>query len=295
MASTLQRLRRACERIEKRVQYKRLADEDELAEYRPGGSENKEKRGLWPWIRWYGMLLQFLVREEQRDRSLVGGDGETTEEQWRRADEEIVRAMRSAPSRLRLTTPLHDNGGTVEYVSVYPKSFEALVELYDRHCAIAWLTQRHPLLLDTDAAGLELAGRALKEIVFQNQVCAWIICTPGARLPFDDPPVDVPEMWKGIDTADLQRIQQVHIVVNALRLSALDKFVRPRGDDDDERLSWSIFGGVMAERLKRPANELLRDMSLSELVATAATMNVPHQKAAAEADRKLKEAQRATA
>jgi hypothetical protein len=243
------------------------------------------------------MLLQFLVREEQRGHTSGNADGdETTEEQWRRADEEILRAMRSAPSRVRLASPLTDpsTGKPVEYVNVYPKSYEALSELYDRHCAVVWLTMRHPLLLDTDAAGLELAGRALKEIVYQNKVCAWIVCHPGPGLPYDDDGlVVVPDLWDDIDTVDMQRIQQVHLVVNALRLSALDKFVKPPQEAD--RLSWSIFGGIMAERLKRPANELFRDVSLSELVATAATMNVPHQKAADEMARKTKEAERASA
>ena len=288
MASTLKRLRDRCKEIERHVVWRRLASDDELRDYRPGGKQNPERRTLWGWIRWHSLLVAWLQRETRApEKETQPRDAQVA---WQRADEAILDILRAKPAVLALTRAVDGYAD----LAIHPKSFEALLECHARQLAIMFLQDRRAALLEHSAnpGDLELVARAADEIIYHTQVCAWIAAHPGVRLPFPSGEFkpDLPDWVQALDPVDVARILNTYATVNALRLNYLDEILKP--DGEAKRISWSVFMGTMSHHLHRPASELFRDVSLAELLATAAAAAVPHQEAAEELKRQREDLKR---
>jgi len=284
-------LRERCQRLEAQVRERGLATEAELAEYRPAPRAPDE----FAWIYWYAQLVRFCGRLEQRE--LVSAE----------ADGLIIAALRADPQEVKLSdgATLGGLGGwllerlligwpalephravleeilrttpaalPVPSVWVYPKSFEALLNVHARDQLIAWLAARYALCRQAinGADVMALLERVAAELAYQQGLMVWSALTPGHGLPFaltDDRPA-LPELVRSLGPWDLVRVHQAFIEVNASRLQALEKLIQPMRDEQGGgRPSWSVFIGTMALKWRTDPVRLMRDHALIQLLATA--------------------------
>ena len=242
-------LQQKCATLEEKVRARRLASDDELAEYRPA----RKSAPLWDWIWWYAQLVRFCGRLEQHESA--GGE----------ADALIVAALRAEPKTVGL-----DGGRSLQ---VYPKSFDALLNIHARDQLLLWSTTRYAALRDNknSADALQFLERMAAEIAYQYQLLAWAATTEGPGLPFaaesDERPT-VPAAIAALEPWDILRVQQAFVEVNVARLNALDKLIEPpKGDEKGGRPSWSVFLGSLAMKWQVDPKKLMRDHALVQLLA----------------------------
>lgn len=184
------------------------------------------------------------------------------------AEERLLLALREMPEEVVLS-----NGATV---TVWPKSIDALLWCRERNWLIGWLTSRVDAIhiaLAEDAVGREdlptpvsTLGRATDEIGHQLAALAAAACSEGPGLPANP---DEPEPLYGeLQPHDLLRINRAFLEVNAGRMAALEAIVKPpKAGKDDSRMSWNVFVGTLAMRLKTDPERLAKDRSLVSLLA----------------------------
>jgi hypothetical protein len=272
-----------CQRLETQVRERGLATEAELAEYRPKPRDFKAERAAararqaevrrradlgerlppippdpdraddFQWIYWYAQLVRFCGRLETRDLATAEADGL------------VVAALRADPREVRLLD-------TTTVLSVYPKSFEALLNVHARDQLISWLVARYAVCRQT-ANGpevMDLLERLAAELAYQQQLMVWTATTAGHGLPFtiDDARPEPPEQIRALGPWDIVRMHQAFFDVNATRLQALEKLIRPSRDDaGGGRPSWSVFIGSMALKWRIDPVKLMRDHALIQLLA----------------------------
>jgi hypothetical protein len=249
-------LREKCQRLEAAVRERGLATEAELAEYRPKPRDKDD----FTWVFWYGQLIRFTGRLEQRE--LVSAE----------ADGLIIAALRADPREVKLSDPPH------QVVQVYPKSFEALLNVHARDQLIGWLAARNAVCRQSvnGADVMALLERLAAELAYQQLLMVWTATAPGKidyyGLPFaveDDRP-EIPESLRSISPWDIVRVHQAFLDVNATRLQALEKLIQPtREETGGGRPAWSVFIGSMALKWRVDPVRLMRDHALIQILATA--------------------------
>lgn len=227
----------------------------DLADYWPGGAENHEAPP-GNWIFCYAQLVRMLGWESPEASALERAA----------AEREVLAALRREPAHLELVQALPDGRS---HLTVYPKSFHALLRLDEQDALLARLAEAAEQLRQGPASTLtERLGQVLEEIEYQQQVCVWILTTPGVGLPFGDADLrPVPPTWLAeLDAADLVRVLRAHREVNGRRVAALSALIG-RARKTVGRASWAVIGASAASELHTASYTLFRDWSLAEWMA----------------------------
>jgi len=253
-------LKDRCRRCRTAVLDQRLATEDELAAYWPGGAENPEQ-GLGAWIYCYANLIRFLGRGEQ---SAPSGNAEAALLQRAALD-----ALRGAPVRVELVHRQQD--GTPVAVAVHPKSFDALVFCEELDANLRWMRDRLLWLRERDDADSTQAMTALwREITEHHHVLCALVCHegPGAPWPLTTmPPREALPAWAlTLDPFDVVAILAAHLEVNGRRLRQVCQLVAPMPSEGTPP-AWSTLALSGATATGQPVEALFRDRSLVSWVA----------------------------
>lgn len=244
-----------CEVLEKHVRSRRLATDEELAEYRPAKGSRDE---LFAWVYFYAQLIRFCGRIETKE--LDGSE----------ADGVILAALHGDPLAVTLAS------GTV--VQVHAKSLHALLHFQARDRRLLWLTSQFSTLRESqDPADLALLERVGAELAYQNLLLAWMATHEGPGLPYDSEPwsdeqdarPELPPHIAALEPWDVLRIHRAFIERNSTCLQALERLTDPPKGDAGGRPSWSVFIGQLSVRYKVDAKRLMRDHSLVKLLAIA--------------------------
>ena len=235
-----------------------LVTEKEAKALRPGGASNAEL-GAQGWLRNYVQLQRRHAALERRS-----GTGE--------ADDAVSSALRNTPGRVELLG-VRQADGSPKYVYIYPKSFHALAYLAQRDALLQWLAERTITFHEASTERIEALDhftRSYSEMEYQQRICAWIVCTEGVGLPFDESEQrpEPPEWTKQLDPMDIYRIMREHWVVNALRVQAVETLLPKVATQVKSDASWSVFFSSAALELKMAPASLMRDWSLAAVLAT---------------------------
>jgi hypothetical protein len=247
--------------LEESVRLEKLATDEEIAAYKPGGEENPAK-DLGGWVFWFAQLVRFCGRKELKEaQASIASKG---------AERTVLDALRDAPEYVELQ-PVAD--GPPRRMAAHPKGFEAL-DFLDRHDqVIAWLNQqRAKLLLLPAPISAEPLAAVSRETLFQYGLIAFAVTHAGAGLPFPagDPPAELPESIRELSPIDLIQLHGAFIRANVIRLHALYALLEMQlGETSNERLSWATFFSTRAEETGEPAQMLMRDRSLASQIAAA--------------------------
>jgi len=250
----------------------RLASEQDVAAWWPGGANNPNQ-DLSAWIRCFANYVAFLDR-----------DSDARKHQTSAARQKVIlEALADAPEVVTLADA-HDDG-TPRTLTVFPKGFVTLTEI---HCRNLVLAQMCDDVERQKAAGgpeaVELIVRVWREQTYLQRVIVWIATTPGPGLPFPEltarpePPAEL----ANLHSADLLLVDAAFQRVNVQRLALLDRTNSGAGRPD-----WSVFFASLAGAMNRPAAELMRDMSLPGLIAAASERARGHEDARVAAERKV--------
>lgn len=253
-----------CKVLESVVVGSGLATADELAEYRPGGAQNRD-RGIWGWVNWKCALVRFNARTEGHATTAGAED----------PDRLILKALRREPARIE---PVHAHGTDVPNpLCIHPKGIDALLYFHAKDVLLGALAAAYHLLMKRRSPE-DLAGQieaVVAEISYQNRLLAWACMHPEPWLPFNPyatPRPALPQWTEALDAADLLRIIQHHREVNGGQMRALEQLIAPTpgADADGRPLSWSVFASSVAQELNVPVSALLRDWTLAEVLAQTA-------------------------
>lgn len=256
-----QRLRADCETVAATVRQQSLATPEELADQKPGGESNPDT-GPDGWLSFY----RFLHRKHA-----IASAGESPGARPLQGHAEngvALDTLRGRPERLDLLDP----AGDVEFLTIYPKSFVALVTCHELNLRLGYLSAHLQRARDAeDVGGLELASQAWERTTRYLRRLVWIVTSEGPRLPYDPiatPEPEAPSWIDALSPLDLHRVVQVYQQVNAVRLVALEKLVAPDPDSGPPtRPSWSIFFPGAAAELGIREAELMEDHDLPGVVA----------------------------
>lgn len=254
-----------CRHLEKTVLRRGFATEEELAPYRPGGDKNTDT-GAWGWFRYHTAL--------QRRHAPAAPRPET----WDEEDYTVIKTFRNTPLTLRLRgvippdlpceSPRHP-----PEVKVYPKSFYSLIELAGRgHVTGNLGSEIEELRFSRKYDHQDPIYRAHLELGYQLAVMVWCVTTPGVHNPFDYP-VSRPEppTWVlGLDPQDVHRIHRANLIVNNVRLQAVEHLISGIPSPDGKgrlRPSWSAFFASAGKTLGVAPSTLMRDWALAEVLA----------------------------
>lgn len=261
---TQQDLEMDCRVLEASLRQLGVTPED-IDPHRPGSAQNQDTSARG-WLRLYTAL--------QRKHALLMERQSVPED-----DDLLVAALRAEPVRVLQGTLGVERGDELKLdrvMAVYPKSFDALMEMQKRDDLIGWLAVRYLFLrerseISHNANLLEFSQRVLDELTYQYQVLVWIATAPGCGLPFDDMGVtrpEVPEAIRKLDVFEIVEVVRAHSMANAMRLRVLRTMLTPdKSPTDRVRPTWAMFFANAAMDLKRPAQELMRDLSLVEVLA----------------------------
>lgn len=217
-----------------------------------------EVDGVWPddegddrdWIIAYGWFRAWRYVE-----SLGEGGKED-------AKRRVTEILRDEPKDVTLPD------GTV--FKCYPKSFHCLLWFRERDWLLAYLTNYLADLKTARALGTlpkaisnpdDLVNRIIEELGKQMADILAVATSPGPQLP--DPIVPLHDL----SPLDFYFVHEGFIETNTLRLSALDRIVKPQGGRGDT--GWNVFYGTMSQKLGKPAAALMKDQSMASLVAEA--------------------------
>lgn len=239
-----------CARLRSHVLARHLAAPAEVEQATPGGDATPIE-----WARWYGQLRAWVWHQDE------------TPSQRQEAEERLLDALHGKPRKVRLT-----DGTSVE---VYPKGMEALLWFRARDMMLAWLDERVQLLHEAARTNQldrteipnpsDVLEAATEEMTRQLALLCHMACTPGPALPADadDEP---PQRYRDLHVWDLHFINRAWWQVNAAPLADLARIVgKTKGSS--ERMSWNVFQGTLAMRLRVAPEELAQNRSLISLLA----------------------------
>lgn len=221
------------------------------------------------WVKCSQQMVRFVGRQEfMRSES-------------DHAVSELLRALSDEPEVVELI-----DGGELK---VYPKSFAALSWFDMEGWWIHWLGVRVTaiqLSMDEKEKGegtvdwskmpnpLSAIDAALGEMNHRTALICWAACHEGPRLPWkygaDEYPAmdEMPEVYVDLHPLDVNRIQMAFLKVNAVRLKYLPKA------QDGKTVTRDRFFANRAKQTRRPAKELMMEVSLSSQIAEAALASV---------------------
>lgn len=245
-------LLRQCDNMERHIVARGYKSERDMDDERPS-----KRASTVEWARWYGDLRAFVFDEAR-------APGRSAE-----AEERMLAALREEPVDVKLMAG--------DEVMVHPKGLDALLWLRARGWLIDWLSARVEALREaldkgeTDGVAEPVTSlqRLEAELAYQLGACCAVAVTEGPGLgPYREPEAELPDRWCDAHPLDLFRVNAAFQEVNAGRLEALARIVRPKKGSDGGRVSWNVFMGTLAMRLNADPADLARDRSLVSLLAT---------------------------
>ena len=255
------------------VRHMRVAGDDEIAPYRPGGRLNNAANLRGQWTFYYGRLAALL------DRSRPKTDAEEVKEK-----RDSFAALGKAARREPVTLAQLSIGVTLR---VFPKSFLALRFLDS-------LKASHMQMVELLAAGSDAASTPtdLKLLTlvplrdaFAVQVWAWVVTHPEPRLPFSvSADLDeslLPSWTQDLAPEDLLALASAHIDVNRTRLELIAKL--SNADGITSSLPIEGFVSHFAGDKGLEPYDVLANWSLGEVYASAVSASIAIREAEARA------------
>ena len=254
---------RQCGYMRRQAGIRKLCTQAEVDEIWPKNQRAPVKK----WARVYGFCRVWMARQGERNQV---DDA---------AEERMLEALNEEPRVVRLPV-------TARTVTVYPKSLRTLLWFRGHDWLCGWIATRVYALREAAEAGklseddgikAPLATLQRAETELADQMCwmARVACTEGPGMPpeaeangAEVPREALGEDWIDLDPVDLYAIHAAFMEVNAGRMEALERIVKPLrgGGDDDERMSWNVFLGTLSMKLHKDPTELSRDYSLVKLL-----------------------------
>lgn len=251
---------RQCGYMRRHAEVRGLATSEEIAAIWP-----KNKRApVMKWVRVYGFCRVWMSRQDT-DPSRVD-----------QAEERMLDALNEEPRQVRM--PI-----SARSVSVYPKSLRTLLWFRAHDWMTGWIAARAAaireaadngeLKQDDLAEPLAVLARCEDELSSQLSSMAAVACHEGPGIPAEaennaPPSDDWPgKQWSDIDAIDLYAVHAAFIEVNAGRMEALERIVKPMRGGENERMSWNVFLGTLAMKLHKDPTELASDYSLVKLLS----------------------------
>jgi len=255
-------LQQTCEAYRQQLVAGRLATPEELAPYWPGGDENPLPKGkkatLRHWVRCVTVYGGFARRVEWREakRDPTGN---------REKREILLDAIGEVPETVELLG-IDQATGQRRTLTVYQKGDVALKEVHKANAELAVCVEQYEAWSKQDTvASLSAAGRWLEELTYLQRLVAWIVPTPGPRLPYAEgerTPALPPE-YADLSPVDFYGIAQAYQRVNILPLTVLEQSLTPKG-----RADWATFWTGAEFELGESVPRLRRDRGLASLVCT---------------------------
>jgi hypothetical protein len=248
-------IRERCNLYELHCRARKLATDDELADFRPGGKEN-DSGDEWEYGRWLFNLARFMAREQDKAKEVADPEREAG----------VLAGLDAAPQSLRLLTPV----GDITHLDVHPKGMHALLAMHGFDYNLKWLTDRvKAMQLEASADAAVFLGDVLEEIAYQTALAVWVATFEGPDVPWNGtrPPLDLPPWTLAVDPVDVRRLNVVFWRVNAVRLTLLRDDIEEQDRPDDRTpMTWSVFMGSLAMEKGQPVSVLMRNVSLVELL-----------------------------
>lgn len=251
---------RQCGYMRRHAEVRGLAKPDEIAAVWP----KNQRAPVMKWVRVYGFCRVWMARQET-DPSRV-----------EQAEERMLDALNEEPRQVRMPIA----GRTV---SVYPKSLRTLLWFRAHDWVTGWIAARAAALREAADNGeltesdvpdpIAVLDRCELELVHQLGSMAAVACYKGPGMPPEAeinalPSDDWPgKLWDEIDAIDLYAVHAAFIEVNAGRMEALERIVKPMRAGENERMSWNVFLGTLAMKLHKDPSELASDYSLVKLLS----------------------------
>lgn len=241
-----------------------LATPAELADYWPGGAQNK----LPPDGQWVYCYAQYSALWRRTERS------DPTAEDQDRSRAALLDAFREKPLAVELVARQAD--AVPQTVFVHPKSLDTLELIGELHGIILWL-----LAQITRAEEHWSAEDALRRSDLQREVTelhltqCWILTHEGCEAPFN-PAQDLPPLparFRAWHEVDLLNVLRAHHTLHQQRIDLICRILHGRGTATGEPASWDTLVTVAARRQRMPAEHLMRRRSfgawLAQLVGEA--------------------------
>lgn len=277
----LRDLQQRCRLIEQHVRARSLATAAELDAYRPGGENNKDKRGWGPWCFYYHNLGRFNGRDERRQLNPEDSAADTA----------ALMEMAEVPGQAMLTKDPSWPEKPVT-VSVYPKSMYALFHLRAYEEALDqvafWMNQASAI---RTPKALAIMPRALEALHYEYSVLCWILTTEGPDLPFTDPmtPPEPPADFRKWMVEDFIEVAKVNMYVNGGRMQKAKQLCRStREEGVATRPVFSVLLASLGLEHNLGWRGFLRDRSLGGLM-TGVILGSDHR--TAEEQRRQQEAE----
>lgn len=250
---------RQCGYMRRHAEVRNLARPEEIAEVWP----KNERAPVMKWVRVYGFCRVWMARQD------------TDPSRIEQAEERMLDALNEEPRQVRLPV-------SARTVFVYPKSLRTLLWFRAHDWVTGWIAARATAIreaadegkLEQDDLGEPVAvlSRCELELAHQLSAMAAVACHEGPGMPAeaeDTSPVSAwPDgEWVDIDPVDLYAIHAAFLDVNAGRMEALERIVKPQRAGSNERMSWNVFLGTLAMKLHKDPTELASDYSLVKLLS----------------------------
>lgn len=251
---------RQCGYMRRQAEVRGLASPEEIATVWP----KNQRAPVMKWVRVYGFCRVWMSRQDT--------DPSRIEE----AEERMLDALNEEPRRVRM--PI---SGTS--VSVYPKSLRSLLWFRAHDWMTGWIAARAAAIreaADNDeleqhdlAEPLAVLSRCEEELANQLGSMAAVACHEGPGIPAEaEDDAAASDEWPGkewddIDAIDLYAVHAAFVEVNAGRMEALERIVKPQRAGENERMSWNVFLGTLAMKLHKDPTELASDYSLVKLLS----------------------------
>jgi hypothetical protein len=261
-AAQLRDVRQRCEELKAvLVDSPDVCTAEEIADYWPGGSENKQTDFLG-WLFCHANYVRLWGRVENLDGEHDAADAATIQQA-------TLDAFREKPVTVELVGP--GEHGTPAHVAVHPKSLDTLTLIDELDAMCRWLAERLLWLEKRwDAEAALKVPEALRELTELQLTMVWIAITPGCGAPFDPSTglPDLPPNFRRYDALDVMLILKAHHQVNRNRISIITGSLRQTASTGPA--SWATLAVGAAKALRQPIEHLMRNRSLGAWLAQAA-------------------------
>ncbi len=185
------------------------------------------------------------------------------------AEEELLKSLREEPEHLTLLD------GTE--VSVYPKSFAALMWFRSHDWVLQWIHLRVEAMRATldkgtiergDYDPADILERADAEVSRQLTMLAYAACMEGVGVDYEAAKKP-PEHFAECSPVDLWRIHETFARLNSKNLALVNavNMRKRKVNGDGGPMSWNVFYSTMARHLKTDVRRLMEDRSLVSILA----------------------------
>lgn len=242
-------MRERCQNLKASLQHRASVTPVELAAYWPGGSGNPDTRGRGPWLYCYASYARLMGRAEAMAAT------ETTQD-------DLLRALAADPVRVELA-----DGSEL---FCYPKSYLALRWMAHVDALLgAMLFQMEKIPYLDSAAQEDLREEALQGSTELQLALVWAAVYPGVGLPFDERQrlPAIPDIIRALTPLALYQIVRAYREANLQGLAALPALTD--GASDGQRPTFAMFLAGLAQEHGLPADVLMRERPLVQLLAQA--------------------------